>query len=71
MTGLEGMAATSPYEGVKQYPWIPDNMTSEQRGIVEEVLSKLKDKPNISYLENNSGWTVDEKLVIKYAQVVI
>ncbi len=60
----------SPYEGVKQYPWIPDDATSEQKGLVEKVMTKLKNEPNINYLENASGWVVDEKLVMKYAQVV-
>ncbi len=69
MTRLEGMM-TSPYEGVKQYPWIPDDATSEQKGLVEEVVTKLKNYPNIDYLENASGWVVDEKLAMKYAQVV-
>eukprot|EP01084_Bolivina_argentea_P161104 280466_1 len=61
---------TSPYEGVKQYPWIPDDATSEQKGLVEEVVTKLKNYPNIDYLENASGWVVDEKLAMKYAQAL-
>eukprot|EP01084_Bolivina_argentea_P161105 280469_1 len=69
MTRLEGMM-TSPYEGVKQYPWIPDDATSEQKGLVEEVVTKLKNYPNIDYLENASGWVVDEKLAMKYAQAL-
>ncbi len=60
---------SSPYESVNQYPWIPDDATSEQYRLVKEVVAKLKDEPNIKYLEEESGWVVNKKLIIKYMQV--
>ncbi len=68
MIGSEGMLLS--FEGVKQYPWVPEDATPEQKRLVEEVMAKLKNEPKIKYLEEHSGWIVDDKLIIKYAQVV-
>ncbi len=59
----------SPYESVNQYPWVPDEATSEHKTLVEEVIGKLNEAPNITYLEKASGWVVSKRLVMKYAQV--